>query len=105
PLSPPPRPQRTLDAAPHLLLRESRIQPLLVLFEDLHWIAAETQAPLDSLVAGVPGARLLLLVNYRPAYRHGWLNKSYYTQLRIDQLPARSADALLEVLLGDDPTL
>jgi class 3 adenylate cyclase/tetratricopeptide (TPR) repeat protein len=104
-LDPPQRRQRTLDAVRHLLLRESRIQPLLVLFEDLHWIDAETQALLDSLVEGIPGARLLLLVNYRPAYQHGWLNKSYYTQLRIDQLPAGSADALLEALLGNDPTL
>ena len=52
-----------------LLLRESQVQPLLLVFEDLHWIDAETQALLDSLVESLPTARLLLLVNYRPEYQ------------------------------------
>ncbi len=52
-----------------LLLRESQAQPLLLVFEDLHWIDAETQALLDGLVESLPTARLLLLVNYRPEYR------------------------------------
>jgi predicted ATPase len=88
-----------------LLLRESQIQPLVVLFEDLHWIDAETQALLDSLVESLPTARLLLLVNYRPEYRHGWGSKTYYRQLRIDPLPPESADELLGGLLGVDPAL
>ena len=78
-----------------LLLRESQEQPLLLVFEDLHWIDAETQALLDSLVESLPTARLLLLVNYRPEYQHGWGSKTYYTQLRLDPLPPESADELL----------
>ena len=62
------RRQRTLDAVKRLLLRESQEQPLLLVFEDLHWIDAETQALLDSLVESLPTARMLLLVNYRPEY-------------------------------------
>src|SRR5205814_5392896 len=69
-LDPPQRRSRTLDACKRLLLRESQEQPLLLVFEDLHWIDSETQALLDSLVEGVPAARLLLLVNYRPEYEH-----------------------------------
>ncbi len=88
-LDPPQRRQRTLDAVKRLLLRESQAQPLLLVFEDLHWIDSETQALLDSLLESVPTARLLLLVNYRPEYQHGWGNKTYYTQLRIDPLPLR----------------
>ena len=72
------------------------------LFEDLHWIDTETQALLDSLVESLPTARLLLLVNYRPEYQHGWGSKTYYRQLRIDPLPPESAEELLETLLGDD---
>ena len=75
------------------------------MFEDLHWIDAETQALLDSLVESLPTARLLLLVNYRPEYQHGWGSKTYYTQLRLDPLPPASADAFLQALLGDDPSL
>jgi class 3 adenylate cyclase/tetratricopeptide (TPR) repeat protein len=97
--------QRTLEAIKGLLLRESRVQPLLLVFENLHWIDAETQAVLDSLIESLPTARLLLLVNYRPEYQHGWGNKTYYTQLRLDPLPPASAEELLQALLGDDPSL
>ena len=91
-LDPPQRRQRTLDALKRVLLRESQVQPLLLVFEDLHWIDTETQALLDSLVESLPTARLLLLVNYRPEYQHGWGSKTYYTQLRLDPLPPASAD-------------
>ena len=50
----------------------AQVQPLVVVFEDLHWIDSETQALLDSLVESLPTARLLLLVNYRPEYQHRW---------------------------------
>jgi predicted ATPase len=81
------------------------VQPLLLVFEDLHWIDSETQALLDSLVESLPTARLLLLVNYRPEYQHGWGGKTYYTQVRLDPLPVASAEELLQVLLGNDPGL
>ena len=99
-LDPPQRRQRTLDALKRLLLRESQVQPLLLVFENLHWIDAETQAFLDGLVESLPTARLLLLVNYRPEYQHGWGSKTYYTQLRLDPLPPASADGLLQSLAG-----
>jgi tetratricopeptide (TPR) repeat protein len=104
-LDPPQRRQRTLDAIKRLLLRESQVQPLLLVFEDLHWIDSETQAVLDSLVESLPTARLFLLVNYRPEYQHSWSNKTYYTQIRIDPLPRESAEELLRDLLGDDIAL
>jgi class 3 adenylate cyclase/tetratricopeptide (TPR) repeat protein len=102
---PPQRRRRTLEAIKHLLLRESQVQPLCLMCEDLHWIDAETQALLDGLVESLPTARLLLLVNYRPEYQHSWGSKTYYTQLRLDPLPPASADAFLQALLGDDPSL
>jgi class 3 adenylate cyclase/tetratricopeptide (TPR) repeat protein len=104
-LDPPQRRQRTLEALKRVLLRESQVQPLLLVCEDLHWIDTETQTLLESLVESLPTVRLLLLVNYRPEYRHGWGSKTYYTQLRLDPLPPASADELLQVLLGDDPRL
>jgi class 3 adenylate cyclase/tetratricopeptide (TPR) repeat protein len=104
-LEPPQRRQRTLVALQRLLLRDSQVQPLLLVFEDLHWIDSETQALLGGLVERLPTARLLLLVNYRPEYQHGWGSKTYYTQLRLDPLPPASADEFLQALLGDDPRL
>jgi predicted ATPase len=104
-LDPPQRRQRTLEALTRVLRRESQVQPLLVVFEDLHWIDTETQALLDSVVESLPTARLLLLVNYRPEYQHGWGHKTYYTQVRLDPLPSTSAEELLHALLGDDASL
>jgi class 3 adenylate cyclase/tetratricopeptide (TPR) repeat protein len=104
-LDPPQRRQRTLDGLKRILLRESQVQPLLLVFEDLHWIDSETQALLDSLIDSLPTARLLLLVNYRPEYQHGWGRKTYYTQLRLDPLSPASAEAVLDTLLGQDPSL
>jgi tetratricopeptide (TPR) repeat protein len=104
-LAPVERRQRTLDALKRLLLREAREQPLLVIFEDLHWIDSETQAVLDTLVDSLGSARLLLLVNFRPEYRHAWGSKTCYSQMRLDALPAESASELLDALLGEDPGL
>jgi tetratricopeptide (TPR) repeat protein len=104
-LDPRQRRQQTLDAIKRLLLRESEVQPLVVIFEDLHWIDGETQSLLDSLVESLPAARLLLLVNYRPEYIHAWGSKTYYRQLRIDPLPPESAEELVDALLGPDADL
>ncbi|HEV8228168.1 MAG TPA: adenylate/guanylate cyclase domain-containing protein [Methylomirabilota bacterium] len=104
-LDPPRRRQRTLDSVKHLLLRQSQAQPLMLLFEDLHWIDTETQAWLDSLVESLPASPLLLIASYRPEYQHGWGSKTYYRQLRIDPLPLESAGSLLVELLGTDAGL
>jgi len=104
-LDPPQRRQRTLETCRRLLLRESQVQPLLLVFEDLHWLDSETQAFLNSLVDSLPSARVLLLVNYRPEYQHKWSQKTYYTQLRVDPLGQESAEQLLAFLLGTDSAL
>ena len=100
-LDPPQRRRRTLDGIKGLLVRESQRQPVVLVLEDLHWLDGETQALLDSLVESLPACRMLLLVNYRPDYRHGWGSRAHYTQLRIDPLEAAGAEALLSGLLGD----
>ena len=74
------RRRRTFEALKKLFLRESLNQPLVLIFEDLHWIDGETQGFLDMLSESVASAKLLLLTNYRPEYRHEWGQKTYYTQ-------------------------
>ena len=93
--------RRTLDAIKRLLLRESLNQPLMVFFEDLHWIDDETQAFLNLLADSIGTTRLLLLVNYRPEYSHHWNGKTYYTQLRLDPLGIEGADEMLSAIVGD----
>jgi class 3 adenylate cyclase/tetratricopeptide (TPR) repeat protein len=99
-LEPPQRRQRTLEAVKRLLLRESQVQPLLLVIEDLHWIDSETQALLDSLVDSLGPIRVLLLVNYRPEYEHRWGKKTHYTHLRLENLPPESTSELLDTVLG-----
>ncbi len=95
------RRRRTLDAIKRLLLRESINQPLMVVFEDLHWVDSETQAFLNLLTESISTARVLMMVNYRPEYRHDWSAKSNYAQLRLDPLGGESAESLLATLIGD----
>jgi tetratricopeptide (TPR) repeat protein len=95
------RQRRTLDAIKRILVRESLNQPLMVIFEDLHWIDDETQGFLNRLADSIGTAKILLLVNYRPEYSHQWNSKTYYTQLRLDPLGEESADEMLSALLGD----
>src|SRR6266849_3134586 len=73
--------RRTLEAIKRILLRESLNQPLMVIFEDLHWIDAQTKEFLNLLADSIGTAKILLLVNYRPEYTHQWNSKTYYTQL------------------------
>lgn len=99
------RRQRTLDAVKQLLLREAQERPLLVIFEDLHWIDSETKALLDLLVGSIGLSQLLLLVTYRSDYQHAWSSKTFYSQLRLDPLRVKSTAQLLEALLGNEPEL
>jgi len=97
--------RRILEANKRVFLRESLNQPLIVIFEDLHWIDSETQALLNLLVDAIANARILLLVNYRPEYRHDWSSRTHYTQLRLDPLGRESSAEMLSALLGDEPAL
>jgi hypothetical protein len=95
------RRRRTLEAIKRLLVRESLNQPLIVIFEDLHWLDAETQAFLQLLSEAIPTARILLLVNYRPEYQHAWGGKTFFSPLRLDPLGEVEAEEMLAALLDE----
>jgi class 3 adenylate cyclase/tetratricopeptide (TPR) repeat protein len=99
------RKRRTLEAIKRIVFRESLNQPLMLIFEDLHWIDEHTQELLNLLADSIATAKFLLLVNYRPEYSHQWGNKTYYTQLRLDPLGNESAEEMLSALLGDGKDL
>jgi class 3 adenylate cyclase/tetratricopeptide (TPR) repeat protein len=104
-VDPPQSRQRLVDALNRLLSRLASIQPVCLVVENLHWIDSATQEWLDSVIESLPRVRLLLLVNYRPEYQHGWGAKSYYTCLQLDPLPPERAGELYRALLGDAPSL
>jgi class 3 adenylate cyclase/tetratricopeptide (TPR) repeat protein len=97
--------RRTLEAIKRIVLRESLNRPLMVIFEDLHWVDEQTQELLNLLADSIGTAKFLLLVNYRPEYSHQWNSKTYYTQLRLDPLGKESAEEMLAALLGDGKDL
>jgi class 3 adenylate cyclase len=96
------RRRRTLDAIKRILLRESLNQPLMLIFEDLHWTDSETQELLNLLADSIGNSKIVLLVSYRPEYSHQWANKTYYAQLRLDPLGRQSAEEMLDALLGSE---
>ena len=95
------RQQRSFDAIKRILVRESLTQPVVLIFEDLQWLDEGTQAFLDTLSESLATASMLLLVNYRPEYRHEWGSKTYYSQLRLDALGLEDAKDLLAALLDE----
>jgi len=99
------RRRRTLDAIVRVLIRESLAQPLIVVFEDLHWIDDETQALLNLLAESIGEAAILLALNYRPEYRHDWGTRASFTQIRLEPLKRESADEMLAGMLGNDPSV
>jgi class 3 adenylate cyclase len=104
-LMPVERQRGMFDALKGLLILESQRKPLCLVFEDLHWVDEETHAFLDTLIDSVPAARLLMVVNYRPEHRSRWAGRSYFSEIRLEPLPAPSAAQMLEMLLGSHTDL
>jgi tetratricopeptide (TPR) repeat protein len=104
-LDPTQRRRFIIDAFRTVALRRAELSPLLLVFEDLHWLDTETQAALDALSDSVPGARLMLLATYRPEYEDRWLGKGWHRQIRLSALGASAADVLVKALLGDDASV
>ena len=94
------RRSRTFEAVVRLLLAEASQHPLILIFEDLHWLDDESQALLDLLVESMANSRILLLVNYRPEYALHWGDKTYCHLLRLESLERDSADEMLSAILG-----
>jgi len=97
--------QHTYQAVTRLLLSENRVQPVIAVFEDLHWNDSLTLGLLNELIIGVQDARMLLLVCYRPEYRDEWSNRPNYCQVRLSPLASESLTEFLQSLLGSDPSL
>jgi len=97
--------QYTYQAVTRLLLSETRVQPVVAVFEDLHWNDALSLGLLNELVGDAKDARLLLVVSYRPEYMDEWRNRPNYRLLHLDPLASESLAELLQALVGPDPSL
>ena len=97
--------QCTYLAVARLLLSESRVRPVIAVFEDLHWNDSLSRGLLNEVVVAVQDARLLLLVSFRPEYKDEWRNRPNYHQLRLDPLANSGLAEFLQALLGSDESL
>jgi len=97
--------QRTFSGIRRLLKQESSRRPLIVIFEDLHWLDSGSDTFLNSLVDDITDAPILLLVNYRPGYQPTWVDKPHCTALRLQPLAEQSASEMLASMLGESPEL
>jgi class 3 adenylate cyclase/tetratricopeptide (TPR) repeat protein len=97
--------QHTYQAITRLLLSENRVQPIIAVFEDLHWNDSLTLGLLNEIVVNARDARLLLVVTYRPEFQDEWKGRPNYRSLRLEPLESESLTELLESLLGTDAAL
>jgi predicted ATPase/class 3 adenylate cyclase len=99
-LEPKQKREKTFEALRDLLIRESQDKLLVLTIEDLHWMDKSTEAFLDYFIDWLAGARVLLLVLYRPEYNHQWGSKTYYNRIGLDQLTINSSAELVQAVLG-----
>ncbi|MBI4589522.1 MAG: AAA family ATPase, partial [Candidatus Rokubacteria bacterium] len=98
PLTPDVTKARTLETLRQLTVRGSQRRPIVFAVEDLHWIDRPSEEFFISLVESLPGARILLLMTYRPGYRPMWMDRSYATQLPLRPLAPEEGRSLVESL-------
>jgi class 3 adenylate cyclase/predicted ATPase len=102
-LSPQQQRQRTLDALVAWLLAEAERQPVLTVWEDLHWADPSTLELLGLVIEQAPTARMLTLVTYRPEFRTPWAHRSHLTQLTLGRLPRPQVETMVRQLTGGKP--
>lgn len=91
---------KTFEAIRNLLICESERKPLVIAIEDLQWIDSTSQDFLSYFIDWLSGARILLILLYRPEYTHTWGSKSYYSKIGVDQLSTKSSAQLVQNILS-----
>jgi class 3 adenylate cyclase/tetratricopeptide (TPR) repeat protein len=99
------RQRRLVDVIRRIVGSSARLEPAVMLMEDLHWIDPASEPFLKALVEAVPGTNTLVLTNFRPEYRAEWMSRSHYRQLPLAPLGPEALEELLSDLLGGDPSL
>jgi len=102
PMSPEARRDRMMEALNRIVLKGSEIRPLILAYEDLHWVDKSSEEVLKYVLESIPGARVLLIFTYRPEFVHTWGGKSYHSQVNLNRLSNRESLVMLSHLLGTD---
>lgn len=101
-MSPESRKHTISEALKHLVKRGSQIRPLILVFEDLHWIDRSSEEVLKSLRDDISGERVLLIFTYRPEFANSWGRKIYHSQINLNRLSNRQSLAMAANILITD---
>ncbi len=101
-ISPKGKKDRIMSIYRQVVINGSEIRPLVLVFEDLHWVDESSEGVLKYILEGILGARVLLLFTYRPEFIHTWGSKSYHSQVNLNRLSNRESLTMVINLLGTD---
>ncbi|HXJ35767.1 MAG TPA: adenylate/guanylate cyclase domain-containing protein, partial [Candidatus Eisenbacteria bacterium] len=104
-MDPEARQRQLLAVVRRSVLARSRRETAVTVIEDLHWLDGASEGFVETLVDAAAGTRTLLLVNFRPEYHAGWMQRSYYQQLPLLPLGSDAIEELLRELLGTGSAL
>jgi class 3 adenylate cyclase/tetratricopeptide (TPR) repeat protein len=104
-LDPAQKRQKIFEAAQALLSRLCERQPVILLWEDLHWFDNESLALLRTIISKPPGKRLLLALTHRPEFEKGLLDGTQHVYRHVDRLSPEDTRDLVTKLVGIDPSL
>jgi class 3 adenylate cyclase/tetratricopeptide (TPR) repeat protein len=102
PLSPEAIKDRILEALKQIVLRGSEVRPLVIAYEDLHWVDKSSEDVLKYILESIPGASVLIIFTYRPEFVHTWGGKSYHSQVTLNRLSNRESLAMVTHILGTE---
>jgi len=88
-----------------IVINYAKEKPLIIIFEDIHWVDRETELFMDLLISQIVKSKIFIIISYRPEYHDHWSNKTNYTQILIDPLSPEAGSAMIDNLLGSDPSL
>ena len=95
------RRQKTLEALTAQLEALSRSNPVLMIFEDVHWLDPTTLEVLGRTVGRVKTVGVLLIITYRPEFEPPWIGRPYVTALNLNRLGERDIANLIDSVTGN----
>jgi len=99
-MSPEAKKDRIIESIKRIVIKGSEIRPLIIAFEDLHWLDKSSEEVLRNHLESIPGSRVLLIFTYRPEFVHTWGAKSYHNQLTLHKLSNRESLEMVSSILG-----
>ena len=95
------RRQKTFEALVSQIVALSRQNPVLMIFEDAHWIDPTSLELFGRIVDRVPTLRVLLIVTFRPEFEPPWVGRPYITSLSLNRLAEREVGAMIDGVIGN----